>query len=122
MRPYRMASWLFYLLVVLVALCLIALGVLAHAGFFSDLRIRTSIPASLPKRVAYCLYTGPYKQAGSAYGRICGLAPNRTSFALYYDDPKEVSWTVDHLPGGYGQVTFLPGSSLCVISEALLPD
>lgn len=104
----RMASWLFYLLVVLVALCLIALGVLAHAGFFSDLRIRTSIPASCPKRVAYRLYTGPYKQAGSAFGRICGLAPNRTSFGIYYDDPKEVSWTVDDLPCEHFLVTEVP--------------
>ena len=94
-----MAGWLFYLLVVLVALCLIALGALAHAGYFSDLRIRTSIPVSCPKRVAYSLYTGPYKQAGSSYHRICTLAPNRTPFALYYDDPNEVSLTVDGFAG-----------------------
>ena len=85
-----MAVWLLYFLVVLVILCLLCLGMLVHAGFFSDLRIRTSVPASFPHRVAYTIHTGPYKKVGSAFSRIASLAPKQTYFGAFYDDPREV--------------------------------
>ena len=84
-----MAGW-FVLLGVLVGLFVI-LGVLAHAGYFSDLRIRTSVPASLPHRVAYTVHRGPYRNVGGLVENLAVFAPKQTRFCVFYDDPKEVS-------------------------------
>ena len=48
-------------------------------------------PPVLPHHVAYLLRTGPYKNAGSAFKKLCTLAPNTKLFGIYYDDPDTVS-------------------------------
>lgn len=84
-------SVLFYVLLavgVVLCLCLMAL---MHAGYFYDLRIRTTTPLSLPGRVAYKLYRGSYSNAGVGFKELMGLAPHCKDFGIYYDDPKRVS-------------------------------
>ena len=85
-----MAVWLFVLLVLFLT-TLITFAVVAHAGFFSSVIIRTSIPASLPRRVAYVVCKGPYTQVGKTLSALGGLAPSQTLFSVFYDDPKKVS-------------------------------
>lgn len=79
-----------YILIVVGLLLAAVLGLLVYAGFFYTLRIRTSIPASYPTRVAYKFYTGPYKKCGAAFREVEKYAPGVTRVGLYYDDPAEV--------------------------------
>ena len=85
-----MAVWLVYFLVVLVILCLLCLGILVHAGLFSNLRFHTAVPTPLPLRVAYTFHRGSYKKRGCGFSRIASLAPKQTYVCAYYDDPREV--------------------------------
>lgn len=80
----------YIILAVVVVLCLCFMA-LMHAGYFFDLRIRTSTPLSLPGRVAYKLYRGSYSNAGTGFRELLGLAPHAKTFGIYYDDPKKVS-------------------------------
>lgn len=82
---------LFYLFAVVALVLILFLMALVHAGYFYDLRIRTSTPLSLPGRVAYKVYRGSYSNAGSAFKELAGLAPFLRTFGIYYDDPKRVS-------------------------------
>ena len=82
-----------YALVIIVVVLAVFLGCLVHAGFFYSLRIRTSIPSSIPSRVAYKVYRGAYKNAGAGFNDITQLAPSVKKFGLYYDDPAKVSCT-----------------------------
>ena len=79
-----------YILIILGIILAIVLGVLLHAGFFYTLRIRTSVPASMPHRVAYKLYRGPYRNAGTGFREIEAVAPMQRTFGIYYDDPGKV--------------------------------
>ena len=81
--------WLLYVGIALVIVIFILLGVLAHAGYFYTLLIRTVIPLSVPKRVAYKVYRGPYHN-NSGFKELQKVAPTATTFGIYYDDPKEV--------------------------------
>ena len=81
---------LFYVVLLLAVILAVLLIALLHAGFFFDLRIRTSTPLSCPKRVAYRLYTGPYKNSGAAFKQLCGIVPDLKTFGVYYDDPDKV--------------------------------
>lgn len=81
----------FYLLVAVVVLLVLFFMALLHAGYFYDLRIRTSSPLSLPGRVAYKLYRGSYTNAGAAFKELALFAPHLRTFGIYYDDPKRVS-------------------------------
>ncbi|KAL5475260.1 hypothetical protein EMCRGX_G027337 [Ephydatia muelleri] len=83
-------DWLF---ITVAGLLLFLLGVLAvavHAGFFSDIRVRTSLNPNCIRRVAYKPYRGPYKRANEAFGAICSLAPRNAPFGIYYDSPHKV--------------------------------
>ncbi len=82
---------LFYVVLLLAVVLALLLVALLHAGFFYELRIRTSTPLSCPKRVAYKLYTGPYKNCGSYFRQLISLAPTLKTFGVYYDDPDKVS-------------------------------
>ena len=81
----------FYLILVAVVILVLCLMALVHAGYFYDLRIRTSSPLSLSGRVAYKMYRGSYTNAGSAFKELGSLAPHQRSFGIYYDDPNRVS-------------------------------
>ena len=81
-----------YILILLGILLGLFLGVLVHSGFFSTLRIRTSVPHSIPSRVAYKLYKGPYRNAGAGFSDIKRLAPLLTNFGIYYDAPDKVNY------------------------------
>ena len=87
----NMGTWLLILLGSLIVVFVFILGVLAHAGYFSDLRIRTSFPASLPQRAAYLIHQGPYKKVCGPLERITSIARNQKTFAVFYDDPENVS-------------------------------
>lgn len=80
----------FYIVLALAIVLAFLLGALLHAGFFSDLLIRTSTPLSCPKRVAYKLYTGSYKQSGTGFKELMGIVSTLKTFGVYYDDPKKV--------------------------------
>ena len=93
--PAAMDGWsIFYgaLLILLLAI-VISFAALLHAGLFIELRIRTTkpLPEACPKRVAYKLYRGPYKNAGKAYTELLDIVPNLRHFGIYYDDPNKVS-------------------------------
>lgn len=79
-----------YILLIVAILLAVFLGCLVHAGFFYTLRIRTSIPYSIPSRVAYKVYRGPYKNAGAGFSDVEQVAPSLKKFGLYYDDPNKV--------------------------------
>ena len=79
-----------YILTIAAILLAVFLGCLVHAGFFYTLRIRTSIPYSIPSRVAYKVYRGPYKNAGAGFNDIGKVAPSMKKFGLYYDNPTKV--------------------------------
>lgn len=79
-----------YILILVGIILAIFLGVLVHAGFFYTLRIRTTHPSSIPSRIAYKLYRGPYKNAGEAFNDVKQFARGKTKFGIYYDDPAKV--------------------------------
>lgn len=81
---------LFGLFLVVLAVITLILCVLLHAGLFYELRIRISETPSCPKKVAYCLHKGQYKNAGTAFKRLGGLVPHLELFGIFYDDPKKV--------------------------------
>lgn len=83
----------FYVVLAVAIVLALFLVALLHAGFFTDLRIRTSTPLSCPKRVAYKFHTGSYKQCGGAFRRVMSLAPTLKTFGVYYDDPRKVQST-----------------------------
>jgi hypothetical protein len=99
---------LFYLVLTVVVILILFLMALTHAGYFYDLRIRTSIPLSLSGRVAYKLYRGSYTNAGAAFREIAQLAPHLKAFGIYYDDPKRVSWESVCLLGDWVKIWQLP--------------
>ena len=82
----------FWLIVVIVAVAAaVVFAVLAHAGLLYSPIIRVSHPASMPRRAAYVLRTGPYKKAGKEFDRLVKLVPKDTTlFGVYYDDPNKV--------------------------------
>ena len=81
---------LFGLFLVVLAVITLILCVLLHAGLFYELRIRISESPSCPKKVAYCLHQGQYRNAGTAYKRLGDLVPHLKLFGTFYDDPKKV--------------------------------
>lgn len=81
----------FYITIAVVVVLVLLLAVLTHAGYFYDLRIRTSIPISAPGRVAYKLHRGSYSNCGPFFKQLSDLVPHLRVFAIYYDDPKRVS-------------------------------
>lgn len=85
-----MAGWLLFLLVVLFLIGIILFAVLLHAGYFTSLRIRMSIPSSLPTRVVYTVYRGSYSKAYVPLLELTAKAPKQTAFCIFYDDPKKV--------------------------------
>ena len=84
---------LFVFFCALVLVAAVVVCVLLHAGYFSDLRIRTSTPALLPKRIAYTVHRGPYSGVGEPLSHLSARAPKQTSFCVFYDDPKKVGYT-----------------------------
>ena len=77
----------------LIVLGLLILGVfflLLYSGFFYTYTIRCAIPASLPRRFAYKVIIGPYKNIGSAQCEVYDFVPHLTVFTVYYDNPDEV--------------------------------
>ena len=80
-----------YIFIALVVVLCVLLMIITHAGYFYSLRIRTSIPLSVPRKVAYKLHRGAYSNSGTTYGDLSKLAPHLTTFGIYYDDPKTVS-------------------------------
>ena len=81
---------LLYVAVAVAVVAIICLALLTHAGYFSDIRIRTSTPLSLPGRVAYKLYKGSYSNAGAAFKELDLVAPHLKTVGIYYDDPHKV--------------------------------
>ena len=76
---------------VLAVLAVLLLILLTYSGFFYTYTIRCTIPASLPKRIAYKVYKGAYWKSGNAASALSSLAPNRRTFSVFYDDPDTVS-------------------------------
>ena len=79
-----------YILILVAILLAVFLGCLVHAGFFYTPRAWTSIPYSIPSRVAYKVYRGPYKNIGAGLNDIRQVAPSLKKFGVYYDDPAKV--------------------------------
>lgn len=82
----------FWWIVVIVAIAAaVVFAVLAHSGLLYSPIIRISHPASMPRRSAYVLRTGPYKKAGKEFDRLTKLVSKDTNlFGVYYDDPDKV--------------------------------
>ena len=110
-------GWLLALFFVVILVAAVIVCVLLHAGFFSDLRIRTSVPASLPSRIAYKVYRGgPYSKVGGSLSTLSAIAPKQTLLCIFYDDPKKVSqWHVENYSSALStRVVDLP-CPLCII-------
>lgn len=86
----KMSAWLLVVVLFLLLFIVLVIGLFIHAGYFSDLRIRTSFPASLPRRAAYTVHRGSYKNVHVPLSRIASFAPHQRNFCLFYDDPKKV--------------------------------
>ena len=85
-----MDSVVLYLIVALLAISVVVLGTLLHAGLFYELRIRKTLAPFSPRRVAYGVHSGPYKNSGTPFKQLSVLVPSLKLFAIYYDDPKKV--------------------------------
>ncbi|CAI8030463.1 Testis-expressed protein 264 [Geodia barretti] len=85
-----METWLLIVLGTLIVVFIFIFGVLTHAGYFSDLRIRTSLPVSLPRRAAYLIHRGPYKEVCTPLERITAIGRHQKIFCVFYDDPEKV--------------------------------
>lgn len=109
---------LFYVVLVVAVVLSLCLMALVHAGYFYDLRIRTSIPLSLPGRIAYKLYRGAYSNAGVGFRDIMSVAPQVKSFGIYYDDPNKVS----HWPNPCPSPSLTPRCSGSGDVQALAPS
>ena len=81
---------LYLVAVIIVAIAVVILGYLLHCGLLYTPVIRTGRPESMPKRAAYVLKQGPYKNCGPEFGKLQKLARGATLFGLYYDDPEKV--------------------------------
>ena len=80
-----------WILLCVAAVAAVVFAVLVHAGLLYSPIIRVSHPASMPRRSAYVLRTGPYKKAGKEFDRLIKLVPKDTTlFGVYYDDPDKV--------------------------------
>lgn len=83
---------MYLLLLGIVGIVLVGLlALLVYSGLFYTYTIRCSIPASLPKRIAYTTYKGRYQDVGKVFCKLCDLVPHKRLFGIYYDDPKTVS-------------------------------
>ena len=85
---------LFVALLLLALVVVVALLALVHAGFFYAFPIRTTTPASAPRRVAYSVHTGSYSNSGAAFRRLQSVVPDKKLFGVYYDDPSKVCCAV----------------------------
>lgn len=93
-------EWLYFIVIGVLLLLFLVLAVALHAGYFSDIIIRTSHEPKCIRRVAYKSYRGPYKRANEAFRAICSLAPQSILFGIYYDSPHKVqveSWLPSHI-------------------------
>ena len=117
-----MDGWsIFYGVVLILLLAIIvSLVALLHAGLFVELRIRTTVPLpeACPKRVAYKLHRGPYKNAGKAFNELLGIVPKLRLFGIYYDSPNKVrrcgsgcNWAGLIEPPFHSILISVPGSS-----------
>ncbi|CAI8030464.1 hypothetical protein GBAR_LOCUS17277 [Geodia barretti] len=101
-----METWLLIVLGTLIVVFIFIFGVLTHAGYFSDLRIRTSLPVSLPRRAAYLIHRGPYKEVCTPLERITAIGRHQKIFCVFYDDPEKVS--------SVGRHSFCKGVGVCI--------
>ena len=89
-----MDGWtiIYGVLLILLLAAVVSFAALLHAGLFYELGIRTSVPLpeACPKKVAYKLHRGPYKNAGSACKELLSTVPRLKQFGIYYDSPYEV--------------------------------
>jgi hypothetical protein len=82
---------LLYWIIIVVAVILVGiLGFFLHLGLLYTPIIRLSHPASMPKRVAYVLKQGPYKECGPEFSKLQNYCGGATMFGAYYDDPDKV--------------------------------
>lgn len=80
-----------YVLLCVAVVAAVVFAVLVHAGLLYSPIIRVSHPASMPRRSAYVLRTGPYKKCGKEFDRLVKLVPKGTTlFRVCYDDPDKV--------------------------------
>ena len=80
-----------YLVLAACMLGLAAFVFMLYSGFFYTYTIRCTIPASLPRRIAYSVHRGPYCNCGPHFRELKRLVPQRRLFGIYYDDPRTVS-------------------------------
>ena len=89
-----------YIMIALVVVLFVLLVVMIHSGVFYRLSIRTSVPLTIPSRIAYKVYKGPYRNAGTGFEDIMQRAPGYTRlFGVYYDNPEKVdlSCSIAHI-------------------------
>ena len=108
-----------FVLLCVAVIAAVVFAVLAHAGLLYSPIIRVSHPASMPRRSAYVLRTGPYKKTGKEFNRLVKLVPKDTTlFGVYYDDPEKVPesklrWIV---------ASFLPDEEGSVVEKRLISE
>ena len=82
---------LFYLFVAFILIAVIIFGVLLHSGLLYSPKISVSQDASLPKRAAFLLKTGPLKNAGKEFKKLKNLvAEDVVLFGVFYNNPDKV--------------------------------
>ena len=78
-------------LMVILALLLIGLWYLYSSGLFFKITVETVVSPYPNFQVAYKFFKGPYKNVGKGFEDVYKLAPEYQCFAVYYDDPNQVS-------------------------------
>lgn len=86
-------GWITILLLFLLTLLIGVIMFLSRSGLFFTIRLRTiqPLPEVMPRKVAYILSQGSYKNTYYLVRQTQDLAPKLTSFAIFYDDPESVS-------------------------------
>lgn len=109
----------FYLVMIVIFVIIVILAVLAHAGFFHEVRVRMAAPNVFPRHFAYIVKTGPYKNCGEVFKTLAKLAPKKTLFGIYYDDPDMVRVCTYWCPLINVQAA-IPGPEFCSFFEQLV--
>ena len=91
---YTKMELLYWIIAIVIVVISVVFIVLVHSGLLYTPIIRMSHPASMPRRVAYVLKQGPYKNCGTECNKIMKLSRGATTFGLFYDDPEKVNFAV----------------------------
>ena len=73
---------------IIIALTLI--GIVLYSGIFTSINVGAGPPPVGSLVTVYKFGRGPYSDTGAVFTEAISIAPNKRTFGIYYDDPKQV--------------------------------